>query len=169
MITSGFASAAHSLATNPQLLTHSANSGNGDPLFYLGLNWQVWLIVIIKCLAAFVALLVATALMIWFERKVISDMQSRVGPNRAGPWGLLQTLADGTKLVFKEDLLPDRADAFVFRLAPFLSVIPAVLIFTVVPVGGVITIGSHTFELRWQTRPWGSCWSSRCRASPSTA
>ena len=123
------------------VLTHSADNGNGDPLFYFGLNWEVWLIVIIKCLVAFVALLVATALMIWFERKVISDMQSRVGPNRAGPWGLLQTLADGTKLVFKEDLLPDRADAFVFKLAPYLSVIPAVLVFTVVPVGGVITIG----------------------------
>ena len=101
------------------------------------------------------ALLVATALMIWFERKVISDMQSRIGPNRAGPWGLLQTLADGTKLVFKEDLLPDRADAFVFKLAPYLSVIPAVLVFTVVPVGGVITIGSHTFELQVADPPMG--------------
>jgi NADH-quinone oxidoreductase subunit H len=139
----------------PKVLTHSADNGNGDPLFYFGLNWQVWLIVIIKCLVAFVALLVATALMIWFERKVISDMQSRVGPNRAGPWGLLQTLADGTKLVFKEDLLPDRADAFVFKLAPYLSVVPAVLIFTVVPVGGVITIGSHTFELQVADPPMG--------------
>jgi NADH-quinone oxidoreductase subunit H len=137
------------------VLKHSADSGNGDPLFYLGLNWQVWLIVLIKCLVAFIALLVATALMIWFERKVISDMQSRVGPNRAGPWGLLQTLADGTKLVFKEDLLPDRADAFVFKLAPYLSVIPAVLIFTVVPVGGVITVGSHTFELQVADPPMG--------------
>ena len=99
------------LSNSAPILTHSANSGNGDPLFYFGLNWQVWLIVIIKCLVAFVALLVATALMIWFERKVISDMQSRVGPNRAGPWGLLQTFADGTKLIFKEDLLPDRADS----------------------------------------------------------
>ncbi len=139
----------------PTVLTHSANSGNGDPLFYFGLNWEVWLIVIIKCLVAFVALLVATALMIWFERKVISDMQSRVGPNRAGPWGLLQTLADGTKLIFKEDLLPDRADSFVFKLAPYLSVIPAVLVFTVVPVGGVITIGSHTFELQVADPPMG--------------
>ncbi|HXB36998.1 MAG TPA: hypothetical protein VNU75_04785, partial [Acidimicrobiales bacterium] len=74
MIGSFFATAAHAAATNPQLLTHSANNGNGDPLFYFGLNWEVWVIVIIKCLAAFVALLVATALMIWFERKVISDM-----------------------------------------------------------------------------------------------
>ena len=45
--------------------------------------------------------------MIWFERKVISDMQNRIGPNRAGPFGILQTLADGIKLFFKEDLLPD--------------------------------------------------------------
>jgi NADH-quinone oxidoreductase subunit H len=126
-----------------------------DPLFYQGLNWQVWLIVIIKVLVAFVALLVATALMIWFERKVISDMQSRIGPNRAGPWGLLQTLADGTKLIFKEDLLPDRADTFVFKLAPYLAVIPAVLIFSVVPVGGIITIGSHTFELQVADPPIG--------------
>ena len=147
--------AAALLSNSAPLLTHSADSGNGDPLFYFGLNWEVWLILIIKCLVAFVALLVATALMIWFERKVISDMQSRVGPNRAGPWGLLQTLADGTKLVFKEDLLPDRADSFVFKLAPYLSVIPAVLIFTVVPVGGVITIGSHTFELQVADPPMG--------------
>jgi NADH-quinone oxidoreductase subunit H len=126
-----------------------------DPLFYQGLNWEVWLIVVIKVLVAFVVLLVATALMIWFERKVISDMQSRIGPNRAGPWGLLQTLADGTKLIFKEDLLPERADSFVFKLAPYLSVIPAVLIFSVVPVGGVITIGSHTFELQVSDPPIG--------------
>ena len=139
----------------PQLLTHSADNGNGDPLYYFGLNWQVWVVTIITCLVAFVALLVATAMMIWFERKVISDMQSRIGPNRAGPWGLLQTLADGTKLVFKEDLLPDRADSFVFKLAPYLSVIPAVLIFTVVPVGGIITVGGVTFELQVADPPMG--------------
>jgi NADH-quinone oxidoreductase subunit H len=126
-----------------------------DPLFSQGINWEVLVIVVVKVLVAFVALLVATALMIWFERKVISDMQSRVGPNRAGPWGLLQTLADGTKLVFKEDLLPDRADSFVFKLAPYLSVIPAVLIFAVVPVGGVIRLGSHVFELQVADPPMG--------------
>ena len=126
-----------------------------DPLFAQGINWEVLVIVVVKVLVAFVALLVATALMIWFERKVISDMQSRIGPNRAGPWGLLQTLADGTKLVFKEDLLPDRADSFVFKLAPYLSVIPAVLIFAVVPVGGIIRLGSHTFELQVADPPIG--------------
>ena len=68
---------------------------------------------------------VSVMLMIWFERKVISDMQARIGPNRAGPWGLLQTLADGIKLFFKEDLLPERADRTVFKLAPYLSMLPA--------------------------------------------
>jgi hypothetical protein len=59
-------------------------------------------------------LLVAVMFMIWFERKVIADMQNRIGPNRAGPFGILQTLADGIKLFFKEDLIPDRADRLVF-------------------------------------------------------
>jgi NADH-quinone oxidoreductase subunit H len=139
-------------------LQTAPDHGAGDPLFSGGLNWEVVLIVLIKVVVAFVVLLVATALMIWFERKVISDMQSRVGPNRAGPWGLLQTLADGTKLIFKEDLLPDRADAFVFKLAPYLSVIPAVAIFAVVPVGGTITLGSHTFELQVADPPMGILW-----------
>ncbi len=126
-----------------------------DPLFFQGLNWQVWLITVIQVLIAFVVLLVAVLFMIWFERKLISDMQSRIGPNRAGPWGLLQTLADGTKLFFKEDLLPERADNFVFKLAPYLSLIPALLIFTVVPVGGYLTIGGHTFELQVADPPIG--------------
>ena len=94
-------------------------------------------------------------LMIWFERKVISDMQDRIGPNRAGPFGLLQTLADGTKLLFKEDLMPAQADRFVFKLAPFLALIPALLIFTIVPVGGVVTIAHHTVELQVADPPIG--------------
>jgi NADH-quinone oxidoreductase subunit H len=136
-------------------LQTAPDHGTGDPLFASGINWEVIVIVIVKVVVAFVALLVATALMIWFERKVISDMQSRIGPNRAGPWGLLQTLADGTKLIFKEDLLPERADSFVFKLAPYLSVVPAVLVFAVVPVGGILTIGSHTFELQVSDPPMG--------------
>jgi NADH-quinone oxidoreductase subunit H len=127
----------------------------GDPLYAGGVGWFVWVTVAIKVILAFVVLLVSVMLMIWFERKVISDMQSRIGPNRAGPWGLLQSLADGIKLFFKEDLLPERADRFVFKLAPYLSLLPALLIFTVVPLGNPITISGHTFELQLADPPIG--------------
>jgi NADH-quinone oxidoreductase subunit H len=126
-----------------------------DPLFTPGVHWVELLIVAIKVLVAFVVLLVSVMLMIWFERKVISDMQSRIGPNRAGPYGLFQTLADGIKLFFKEDLVPERADRFVFKLAPYLALLPALLIFTVVPVGGDLTIAGHTFELQVADPPFG--------------
>jgi NADH-quinone oxidoreductase subunit H len=126
-----------------------------DSLFAQGINWEVIVIVVVKVLVAFVVLLIATAMMVWFERKVISDMQSRIGPNRAGPWGLLQSFADVTKLIFKEDLLPEQADHFVFKLAPYLSVVPAFLVFAVVPVGGILRLGSHTFELQISDPPMG--------------
>ncbi|MGH9088252.1 MAG: NADH-quinone oxidoreductase subunit NuoH [Acidimicrobiales bacterium] len=128
---------------------------HGDPLYAHGVGWFVWVVVLIKVLVAFTALLVSVMLMIWFERKVISDMQSRIGPNRAGPWGLLQTLADGTKLFFKEDLLPEQADRGVFKLAPYLSLVPALLVFTVVPVGGIVNVSGHRFELQVADPPIG--------------
>jgi NADH-quinone oxidoreductase subunit H len=112
-----------------------------DPLLAGHIGLAVVLIVLLKVLLVFVFLLVATMLMIWFERKLISDMQNRIGPNRAGPFGLLQTLADGIKAFFKEDLIPDRADRLVFKLAPFLSVVPAMITFSVIPIGGVFTHG----------------------------
>ena len=126
-----------------------------DPLFSAGVGLAVILISVIKVLVMFGALLVAVMLMIWFERKVISDMQNRIGPNRAGPFGLLQTLADGIKLFFKEDLLPAQADSFVFKLAPYLALLPALLIFTIVPIGGVVTIAHHTVELQVADPPIG--------------
>jgi NADH-quinone oxidoreductase subunit H len=107
-----------------------------DPLLEGGSGLAEVLIVLLKTLVAFGLLLVAVLLMIWFERKLISDFQNRVGPNKAGPWGLLQTLADGLKLMLKEDLIPDKADRRVFVLAPFLSVVPAFVTFAVVPIGG---------------------------------
>jgi NADH-quinone oxidoreductase subunit H len=127
----------------------------GDPLFAHGVGLSVVVIVLVRALVAFGFLLVAVMLMIWFERKVISDMQNRIGPNRTGKFGILQTLADGAKLMFKEDLLPERADRVVFRLAPFLSVVPAFLIFAIVPVGGVVTIAHHVVELQVADPPVG--------------
>ncbi|MFN5650009.1 MAG: NADH-quinone oxidoreductase subunit NuoH [Actinomycetes bacterium] len=107
-----------------------------DPLLEGKLLWTPLLIVLLKVLVVFVVGLVATMLMVWFERKVIAGMQNRVGPNKAGPFGLLQTLADGTKLFLKEDLIPDKADRFVFKLAPYLAFVPAFLAFAIIPLGG---------------------------------
>ena len=126
-----------------------------DPLYGKGVGWVVLLIVLVKVLVVFGALMVAVMLMIWFERKVISDMQSRIGPNRAGPFGIAQTLADGIKLFFKEDLIPDKADRFVFKLAPYLTIIPAFLAFAIVPIGGEVTLFGHTFELQLADPPDG--------------
>jgi NADH-quinone oxidoreductase subunit H len=114
-----------------------------DPLLNGELLWTPLVIVLLKVLAVFVTGLVATMLMVWFERKVISGMQNRVGPNKAGPFGLLQTLADGIKLFFKEDLIPDRSDRFVFKLAPFLSFVPAFLSFAIIPLGGDFRDGNN--------------------------
>ena len=126
-----------------------------DPLYAHGVGLAVLLIVLIKVVVVFGALMVAVMLMIWFERKVISDMQSRIGPNRAGPFGIMQTLADGIKLFFKEDLIPERSDRFVFKLAPYLTIIPAFLAFAIVPIGGEVTVAGHTFELQLADPPMG--------------
>ena len=125
-----------------------------DPLLSGEVGLTTLLVVLIKVVVAFVGLLLSVILMVWFERKVIADMQNRFGPNRAGPFGLFQTIADGMKLIFKEDLMPERADPFVFKLAPFLSLVPAFLTFAIVPIAGsfndgldgVVTIlGQQTF------------------------
>jgi NADH-quinone oxidoreductase subunit H len=126
-----------------------------DPLFLNGVGLAVLIVVIVKVLVAFGGLMVTVMMMIWFERKVISDMQNRIGPNRAGPFGILQTLADGIKLFFKEDLMPERADRVVFKLAPYLALVPALLIFAIVPVGGTVTIAHHTVELQVADPPMG--------------
>ncbi|HUY85868.1 MAG TPA: complex I subunit 1 family protein [Acidimicrobiales bacterium] len=127
----------------------------GDPMLSGQLTLAIFLIVVAKVVIAFAFLLVSVMLMIWFERKVISDMQNRIGPNRAGPYGILQTLADGIKLFFKEELIPDQADRIVFRLAPYLALLPALLVFLVVPVGRTVTIAHHVVELQVADPPMG--------------
>ncbi|HEX7095764.1 MAG TPA: NADH-quinone oxidoreductase subunit NuoH, partial [Acidimicrobiales bacterium] len=107
-----------------------------DPLYQGDITVGDVVLTLGKVIFILVALIVSVMLMIWFERKVVADMQNRVGPNKAGPWGILQTLADGMKLIFKEDLIPDNADRKVFKLAPYLSVVPAFLTFAIVPFGG---------------------------------
>ena len=112
-----------------------------DPLLEGRLLWTPLFIVLGKVVFIFVVGLVATMFMVWYERKVVSGMQNRVGPNKACPFGMLQTLADGIKSFFKEDLLPSRADRVVFRLAPFLAFVPAFLLWAVIPLGGDFSDG----------------------------
>jgi NADH-quinone oxidoreductase subunit H len=85
-------------------------------------------------------------LVVWFERKVIADMQARRGPNRWGPFGILQTLADGIKLFFKEDFRPQNADAWTYALAPLAAMIPSFLAFAVVPIGDHVTVGERRVD-----------------------
>jgi len=127
----------------------------GDQLFIHGVDVGALVIAIVKVVVTFAVLMAAVMLMIWFERKVISDMQNRIGPNRAGPYGILQTLADGIKLFFKEDLMPLEADRVVYKVAPYLALLPALLIFTIVPIGGVVTIAHHIVELQVADPPMG--------------
>ncbi len=95
---------------------------------------------IVKIVVVFVCLLLAVAYMTWLERKVISDIQVRIGPNRVGPFGLLQPIADGIKLLFKEDVVPSQVDRAIYLLAPALSLAPAFISFAVIPFGDTTTL-----------------------------
>lgn len=109
----------------------------------------------VKAVAAFAILVVLTLFNIWFERRVVSWMQMRVGPNRVGPQGLLQSLADGVKLALKEDIVPANADKPVFWAAPVISTIPAFLAFAVIPWGGRVSIFHHWTTLQLVDLPIG--------------
>jgi NADH-quinone oxidoreductase subunit H len=102
-----------------------------------------WILLVGRVVVVFAGLLVAVMLVIWMERKVVADMQTRIGPNRAGPFGLLITLADGAKLFFKEGITPSTADLPVYLIAPLAAVIPAMLAFAVIPFGPGVTIFGH--------------------------
>jgi NADH-quinone oxidoreductase subunit H len=119
-----------------------------DPLLNGDIDTTVILIVIVKTIVIFALLLIGVMFYIWFMRKVIADMQNRIGPASAGPFGILQTLADGIKLFFKEQSEPTTADRPVYLLAPYLSIIPAFLAFAIVPIGGVVSIAGHKTELQ---------------------
>jgi len=95
---------------------------------------------LVKIGVVFGALLLTVAYMPWIERKLIADIQVRLGPNRVGPYGLLQPIADGIKLMFKEDLIPSQVERVVFLLAPSLSVVPAFIAFAVIPFGDTTTL-----------------------------
>ena len=113
-----------------------------------------WLI-LIKVVLVFAFLVVMTLFSIVFERKVVGRMQNRIGPNRTGPWGTLQSLADGVKLAFKEEIIPLLADKPVYFLAPILSAVPAFVAFCVVPFGPRVSMFGHSTALQLTDLPVG--------------
>jgi NADH-quinone oxidoreductase subunit H len=127
----------------------------GDPLFVHGLNLAVWLILLVKVVIVFLIVLLSVLFMIMYERKVVALMGVRYGPNRAGPNGWLQSLADGTKLLFKEAFTPRTADKVVYKIAPYLMLLPVLSAFAIVPLGGSITIAHHTTLLQLADPQWG--------------
>ena len=96
--------------------------------------------IIVKCVVVFAGLMIVVAYLTWLERKVLAHIQVRYGPNRCGPYGLLQPFSDAVKAFFKEDLVPGRADKVVFILAPTISMIAAISIFAVIPFGDQFAI-----------------------------
>jgi NADH-quinone oxidoreductase subunit H len=116
---------------------------------------DVWWIVLIKIVGVFGVLVAMTLFAIVFERKVVARMQQRIGPNRVGPRGYLQSLADGLKLAFKEDIMPTLADRPVYFLAPVIATIPAFLAFSVIPLGPTVSIFGQRTPLQLTDAPIG--------------
>jgi NADH-quinone oxidoreductase subunit H len=94
-------------------------------------------------------------MMVMYERKAVAWLGVRYGPNRAGPNGWLQSLADGTKLLFKEGFIPRGSDKPVYLVAPYIMLIPTLIVFSIVPIGGQITVAHHTTNLQLADPPWG--------------
>lgn len=105
------------------------------------LEWSIKSVVLITIILG------GFAYMTLFERRVIARIQTRIGPNRAGPSGLLQPMADGIKLIFKEELIPDGADRMLFILAPILTVVPVLLLMAVIPLGPDVELFGRQFSL----------------------
>ncbi|WP_393916688.1 NADH-quinone oxidoreductase subunit NuoH [Halostreptopolyspora alba] len=109
-----------------------------DPLAAFG--HDPWWVTLIKSVVIFVFLMVCVLMMIMADRKVMGRMQMRHGPNRFGPWGLLQSLADGVKLSLKEDIIPRGVDRTLYIAAPMISAVPAFMTFSVIPIGPEVEI-----------------------------
>jgi NADH-quinone oxidoreductase subunit H len=118
-----------------------------------GFGTDPWWLVLGKVVAVFAFLVLMTLFTIYLERRVVARMQHRIGPNRVGPFGLLQSLADGIKLALKEDIIPKAADKVVFVLAPILSTAPAFMAFAVIPFGPQVEIFGERTNLQLTDLP----------------
>jgi NADH-quinone oxidoreductase subunit H len=114
---------------------------------------DAWWIMLLKVLIIFLFLMLGTLIAIWAERRIIGRMQQRPGPNRAGKFGLLQSLMDGIKLPLKEDIVPRGVDKVLFFIAPAVSVIPAFITFAVIPWGPIVSVFGHRTPLQLTDLP----------------
>jgi NADH-quinone oxidoreductase subunit H len=130
-----------------------AAPGNANSPTLADFGHDTWWIIIIKVLIVFVFLMVTVLMTIWAERRVLGRMQQRSGPNRAGKFGLLQTLMDGIKLGLMENIVPRGVDKLLFYIAPAISVIPAFIAFSVIPWGPEVSIGGHWTPLQLTDLP----------------
>jgi len=112
-----------------------------------------WWLTLIKGQMVFVFLLLNVLVVIWFERRVVGQMQQRPGPNRFGPFGLFQTLADGLKLMMKEDVIPSNADRLMFIVAPLITGALAFVSFAIIPLGAEVEMFGHTTPLQLTDTP----------------
>ena len=110
-------------------------------------GWELFIEAGIKAVAVLAFVLVTVIFLVWFERKVVADMQNRLGPMRAGPWGILQAVADGVKLIFKEPVVPRKVEYGLYMVAPIAALVPAILIFMVIPIGRPFTLGDRVINL----------------------
>ena len=110
-------------------------------------DWTLWLEWLIKALVVTLALLTGFAYLTWYERRALARIQVRIGPNRAGPFGLLQPIADAVKLIFKEELTPGKADKIVFFWAPVITLVPSIIIAAVIPWGTAFVAFGRTITL----------------------
>lgn len=114
----------------------------------LGLPLYYYIAMVAKVLGAFVFVLLTVAYATYAERKIIGHMQVRIGPNRVGPMGLLQPIADGLKLFFKEEIIPANASTFAFLIAPLIALVPAFLTFAAIPFGTTIEVMGYKIPLQ---------------------
>jgi NADH-quinone oxidoreductase subunit H len=112
------------------------------------LSLPFFIAMVAKILVAFVFVLLTVAYATWAERKIIGHMQVRIGPNRVGPLGLLQPIADGLKLFFKEEIIPDQASKFAYLVAPLVALVPAFISFAVIPFGDLVEIAGYKIPLQ---------------------
>ena len=110
-------------------------------------DWTLWLEWFIKSLFVIFALLTGFAYLTWYERRALARIQSRVGPNRAGPLGLLQPIADAVKLIFKEELVPAKADRLLFFWAPIITMVPSIILAAAIPFGPIVELFGRTISL----------------------